>query len=197
MVKAKKNKSGEEVVPVKVTLDKRVHDKLAKLAQESGLSVPKFIAEVVEGLALDPTLRLLHDDPALAREVAVKALSDYLDGGVRVTANAGAEEDAIEPEPEPEPDPNAEARELLGEIMSRLGPIAEELGVPMGGNGKGPGRKPHPRLPPGLCDQMLGHLRGQERQLPDQAAGIRNGLGAWRKLRDRRFGCHRHAGPPG
>lgn len=138
MVREKK----DGVIKVKVSLDKRVHDKIEKIAKDSGLSVPKFIAEVVEGLALDPILRLLHDDPALAREVAVKALSDYLDGkGVQVIAsNVGEVELASEPEPEPEPDPMAEAKELFGNIVKALDPISKQLGIdlPTGGNGKGP-----------------------------------------------------------
>ncbi len=123
------------VVKVKVSLDKRVHDKVEQLAKESGLSVPKFIAECIEGLALDPLIRLLHDDPALAREMALKAMSDYLDGkGVQVIATS-VEEVELAAEPEPEPDPQDEARELLGQILTKLGPIAKELGVSVNGGG--------------------------------------------------------------
>ncbi len=141
----------DDVIKVKVSLDKRVHDKIEKIAKDSDLTVAKFIAECIEGLALDPTLRLLHDDPALAREVAVKALGDYLDG-VRVPVDAqndGAQmEPQVEPDPEPEPDPNAEARELLGQIINLIEPIAKELGteLPIGGNGKGP--EPQSSEPP-------------------------------------------------
>lgn len=127
------------VIKIKVSLDKGVHDKIEKIAKDSDLSVAKFIAEVVESLALDPTLRLLHDDPALAREVAVKALADYLDG-VPNQPVAVAAASAPEPEPEPEPDPNQEAKELFKNIVDALGPIADQLGMelPTGGNGKGP-----------------------------------------------------------
>ena len=138
-----KEKSGG-VIKVKVSLDKRVHDKIEKLAKDSGLSVPKFIAECIEGLALDPLIRLLHDDPALAREIAVKAIGEYLDTWAERMREAGASDGSqaeiyfdIEPEPS-EPDPQDEARELLGEILKKLGPIADELGVDMSGNGKGP-----------------------------------------------------------
>lgn len=129
---------GPAVVKVKVSLDAGVHEKIAKLALDSGLSVPKFIAEVVEGLTLDATLRLLHDDPALAREVAVKALGDYL-SGVRVSSSPGMVETEVEPDPEPEPGPLDEARALFGQIASALGPIAEQLGMdlPVGKNGRG------------------------------------------------------------
>ncbi len=55
----------------------------------------------------------------------------------------------------------------------------------------------HPRLPPRLRHPVLRHLQRQGRPLPDQAAGVRDGLGPRRQLRHRRPRRHRHAGPPG
>lgn len=145
--------TSDGTVKIKITLDGRVHEKIEKLAKDSGLSVPKFIAECIEGLALDPILRLLHDDPALAREVAVKALGDYLDG-VQVSGHDLILEAPMESDPEPEPelepvDPNAEAKELFSQIMNSLAPIAEKLGMTDGvggGNGKSP--EPQSSEPP-------------------------------------------------
>lgn len=137
MVREKSN----GVVKVKISLDARVHDKIEKLARDSGLSIPKFIAECIEGLALDPTLRLLHDDSALAREVALRAFADYLDGkGVQVIATSVEEvelsEPGPEPEPDPEPDPMAEVRQLATDIESGLNAVKAALGMGVG-NGKG------------------------------------------------------------
>lgn len=134
--------SSNGVVKVKISLDARVHEKIEKLARESGLSVPKFIAETIEGLALDPSLRLLHDDPALAREIALKAFADYLDGkGVQVIASSVEEVELSEPEPGPEPEDNpveAQALKLIEEIQDGLDKARVALGITGGGDGKGP-----------------------------------------------------------
>ena len=55
----------------------------------------------------------------------------------------------------------------------------------------------HPRLPPGLRHPLLRHLLRQGRQLPHQAARVRDGVGPRRQLRHRRPRCDRHDGPAG
>ena len=58
------------------------------------------------------------------------------------------------------------------------GETQAELETERGGAG-------HPRLPPGLRHPLFRHLQRQGRPLPDQAAGVRDGLGPWRPLRHR------------
>ena len=67
-------------------------------------------------------------------------------------------------------------------------------GETRGRSGNRPRRTGHPRMSPGLCDPLFRHLSRQGWTLPDQTARIRDGLGPWRQLRDRRSGQDRNDG---
>ena len=147
--KRKPGRPKTDTVSIKVALPRPVHDALIPLAEEMGITINQYITLIAETISLDPLLCIFEDDPATARKVAMKAISDFLDAKTvffrddpEVMAGSGPEP---EPEPEPEPDPKEQAVEAIEGLQKMLGELATTLTGGLASVKKEEGEESEPR----------------------------------------------------
>lgn len=109
----KKKEAGNGLVKIELELSPRIFDAINERAQDEGMEPGDYLVAVAETVALAPLLMVLHDDPGLARQVALRAIQGYL---------SGQDLEALNPEPEP-----SEIRQTLEDAQAIIAQISQAL----------------------------------------------------------------------